>query len=113
MNYENLPVYKETYDLLLFAYQHTGKMQRQYRFTLAEEMKRSLQELLISIYQANIVRNKGSYISQARLELVRVRVCFRLMRDLHQLSEKQMAFLTEKIASISKQLVAWEKYNNK
>lgn len=35
MNYENLPVYKATFDLLLMVYRRTPRMQRDYRYTLA------------------------------------------------------------------------------
>ncbi|MDI9604878.1 MAG: four helix bundle protein [Bacteroidota bacterium] len=110
MNYENLPVYKVTFDLLLFVYKHTVKMQREYRFTLAEEMKMALQEMLMAIYRANVVKDKAQHISQARQELVRVRVLFRLMRELQQLSPKQTVTIMEQVASISKQLTAWEKF---
>ena len=42
MNYENLPVYKSTFDLLVQVYRITGNMQREYRFTLAEQLKLQL-----------------------------------------------------------------------
>ncbi|WP_329903454.1 four helix bundle protein [Porphyromonas pogonae] len=110
MNYENLPVYKATFDLLIYVYRYTVKIQREYRYTLAEEMKRTLQEVLMEIYRANIVRDKADHISRARQELVRVRVHFRLMRELKLLSLKQCVMITESIADISKQLTAWEKH---
>lgn len=111
MNYENLPVYKETLDLLVFIYKITANVDRRYRYTMVEELKKSLQEMLIQIYAANISRSKQTAIAKAKEELVRVRVFIRLMKELKQLSLKQLAFVIEKIASISKQLTAWEKYS--
>ena len=58
MNYENLPVYKATFDLLLMVYRRTPRMQRDYRYTLGEEAKRALQEVISCIYQANL-RDEG------------------------------------------------------
>lgn len=110
MNYENLPVYKETLELLVFVYKTTINVERQYRYTLVEELKKSLQEILIHIYTANTVYDKQVAITNARQELVRVRVFIRLMKELKQLSLKQLAFVIDKIASLSKQLAAWEKY---
>ena len=49
---DNVRVYKDAFDLLLFVYRTTVTMRREYRFTLAEEMKRTLQQLLTSIYEA-------------------------------------------------------------
>lgn len=113
MNYENLPVYKVTFDLLLFVYRNTTRMQREYRYTLAEETKRALQEVLVAIYRANLTAEKLPHIEEARRELVRVRTLFRLMRELKQLSKGQQALVVEGIAEISKQLAAWEKYVKK
>lgn|GEM_PF-4518096 len=61
MNYENLPVYKATFDLLLMVYRRTPRMQRDYRYTLGEEAKRALQEVISCIYQANL-RDEGKLV---------------------------------------------------
>ncbi len=111
MNYEQLPVYKDSYHLLMFIYKYTSRINRQYRYTLAEEIKKACQEILISIYNANTTKeSKTIYIVKAKDELIRVRILFRIMRDLNQLSEKQIVQIIDKISSISKQLTAWHKY---
>ncbi len=110
MNYEGLPVYKVSLDLLVFIYKITSKVERQYRYTLVEELKQSLQEILVQIYTANTIYNKEIAIAKARQELVRARVLITVMKELKLLSVKQIITITEKIASISKQLTAWEKY---
>lgn len=111
MNYENLPVYKTTYDLLLMVYRRTPRMQRDYRYTLAEEAKRALQEVISCIYQANL-REKGklAYIPKARDHLVRFKVLFRLMESLHQPPEKDIVLMSDMVADISSQLQKWESY---
>lgn len=110
MNYEKLPVYVDTYELLIFVYKYTHKLERQYRYTLAEELKKALQEVMINIYKANISKDKLLAMDNAIEELARVKVLFRVLRDLHQLSIKQEARLIDKIASVSTQLKAWKKY---
>ncbi len=110
MNYEQLPVYKDSYRLLTFIYIYTRRINRQYRYTLAEELKKACQEILIQIYEANTSVDKVSHIKEAMRWLVRVRILFRILRDLNQLSEKQIVRIIDEIASISKQLTAWYKY---
>ena len=110
MNYENLPVYKSTFDLLLQVYRITGNMQREYRFTLAEQLKLQLQKLLVMIYQANISDDKLKAIGDCRLQLVEVRILFQLAQELNQLKDKQAAQLSIKVSDISRQLQQWETY---
>lgn len=111
MNYENLPVYKLTFDLLLEVYRRTPRMQRDYRYTLGEEAKHALQDVIACIYQANL-RKEGKlvYIPRARDSLVRFKVLFRLMESLNQLSKKDIVLMGDMIADISTQLQKWEAY---
>ena len=44
--YNQLPVYKATYDLLLYVYQTGKDVQRDYRYTLGETLKRDLITIL-------------------------------------------------------------------
>ena len=113
MNYENLPVYKSTFDLLLQVYRISGNMQREYRFTLAEQLKLRLQELLSLIYQANICDDKLKGIGDCRRKLVEARVLFQLAQELNQFKDKQSAQLSIKVSDISKQLQQWENYFKK
>ena len=44
--YENLPVFKVAYDLLLETYKMTKNMQRDYRYSIGEKLKEVLQGVL-------------------------------------------------------------------
>lgn len=109
MHYAELPVFKEAYDLVLEVYRSSPTMQREYRYTLGEEIKKEIVQLLFCVYRANMTRQKAPYIRQARecIELVRLR--FRLLHDLKQLPVRQMARMNLRIEEISKQLAAWHK----
>ena len=55
--YNQLPVYKATYDLLLYVYQIGKNVQRDYRYTLGETLKKDLimiLEIFLFIYKQNI-----------------------------------------------------------
>ena len=107
--YDNLPVYKVCYDLILLIFASGRHMQRDYRFTLGETMKKELILLMSNIYRANCRYQKKGLISQARENLELVRLLLRLSMELKQVPLKTFATANEKIENISKQLTAWEK----
>ena len=63
--YNQLPVYKATYDLLLYVYQIGKNVQRDYRYTLGETLKKDLIMILTLIYRANSTRQKVETIIEA------------------------------------------------
>lgn len=107
--YENLPVYKAVYDLILMMFRLNRNLSRDYRYTLGENIKNGLVTLIVCIYNANGLTEKKSLISQAREQIVIVKLQIRLLRDLNQINIKQYASACELIESISKQLSAWQK----
>ena len=108
-NYDQLPVFKATYDLLLRIFHLCRHWQRDIRHTLGENLKREIMEIEQLVYQANATTDKVPYISQARLEMVNVKLQMRIVYDLKEVSLHQYASLAEQAESISKQLTAWEK----
>lgn len=113
MIYDNLPVYKSTYDLLLMVFRLNRNFQRDYRYTLGENVKNELVALLVCIYQANSTVQKVPHLQKAREHVVVVKLQIRLLMDLKQINLKQYAAAAELIESISKQLAAWHKSSEK
>jgi hypothetical protein len=107
--YDNLPVYKACYSLLLMLFNGARHMQRDYRYTLGETMKNELIALITNIYLANCRTNKKDLLITARENIEVVRLMLRLAVDLKQFPLKLSAAANEKIESISKQLTAWER----
>lgn len=107
--YDNLPVYKVCYDLLILLFNACRNMQRDFRFTLGELIKKEMLSLIVSIYRANCRQRKKELLIQAREHIEVVRLMLRLCMELKQLPLKTIAVSNEKIESISKQLVAWER----
>lgn len=109
--YDNLPVYKQSYDLLLDVYTVSKNLSRDYRFSLGEELKKKIMDLMICIYHANANADeqKIKYLRSAREYVVEIKLFIRLLADLKQISISRQALFTEKVESVSKQLAAWEK----
>lgn len=107
--YDELPVFKATYDLLLRIYVVSQHWSRDIRYTLGEELKKEVIEILQLIYQANSSRKKIAYLSSSKVKLVKVMLQIRIAKDLKQLTVNQYGLLAEMQENVSKQLSGWEK----
>lgn len=107
--YTNLPVFKDSYQLLLGFCQIAPNLPRDCRYTLGQELRSRLMEIMVLIYRANSTRAKQPIIAKMRQLLVEVQVYLRLMSNLHYMADKHYLRLAELSASLSKQMAAWEK----
>jgi hypothetical protein len=64
--YDELPVYKATYDLLLEMFRFTKDFSKEYKYTVGESLKKETIELLTLIFRANSKNDKGSVLQEAR-----------------------------------------------
>ncbi|MBC8196264.1 MAG: four helix bundle protein [Candidatus Marinimicrobia bacterium] len=111
MNYNELPVYKATYDLLLEVFKFTKNFNKEYKYTVGESIKNETLDLITLIYRANNKRNKIEIIKEAREKIEVIRLYIRLMKDLHQISIKRFVQVNIQIENVSKQLTGWQKYS--
>ena len=104
----NLPVYKESYDLLLGFFQVAKQFNREYKFTLGEQVKEEIIALVLDVYRANSVRtDRLKHIQSARERVEVIRLLLRLLRDLRQLPLDKFVVLNTRLESISRQLTGW------
>jgi uncharacterized protein YpuA (DUF1002 family) len=107
--YLHLPVYKASYDLLIEMFKTIKDFNREYKYTLGENMKKEAIEMVTNIYRANASFSKKPYIEKAREKIETIRIFFRLTRDLRQVSLERFVDINENIENVSKQLSAWER----
>ena len=107
--YNELPVYKATYDLLLAIFQFTKNFSKEYKYTVGESLKKETIELIILIYRANSRTNKQDTLQTAREHIEVVRLLIRLMKDMHQISVKVFTQINIQVENVSKQLTGWQK----
>jgi len=103
--YDNLPVYKVSYDLLQKLFVVISNFKRDYKHTLWETIKQEAIALIIAIYRANSHREKKSHLEQARGHIEVVRLLIRLCKDLREVTLKDFVIINQMVESISKQLV--------
>ncbi len=109
--YNNLPVYKVSYELLVELFKYTKNFSREYKYTIGESIKKEVLEMIRNIYRANSIQMKKNVIQSARENVETIRLFLRLLKDLQQINIVKFVFLNEKIEDVSKQLTAWQKTN--
>jgi len=108
--YNNLPVYKTSYDLLLNLFKFSNNFSRDYKYTLGENIKKEVIDLINNIYFCNReIEGRKEKIIQALKSTETIRLYLRLLKDLKQINLNKFIILNEQIESISKQLTAWKK----
>lgn len=108
--YDNLPVYKASYDLLVELFRFTKDFGREYKYTLGESIKKEVIAMITHIYRANsAIDGRAARIQAARENVEVIKLYLRLLKDLKQISLEKFVFLNMKIESVSKQLFAWQK----
>lgn len=107
--YTNLPIYKDSYSLMLSVSRMMPNLPRDCRYTLGQDTRRKIMEMIVLIYRANRTRNKVPIIETMRETLLEVQVYIRLMSDMKYISENKYAELMEQTSSMSKQMASWEK----
>lgn len=108
--YDNLPVYKDSYDLLIQTFEIVKTFDKQYKYTIWDKIKNEIIDLITSIYRANSsFDTRLQNIKKSREQIEVLKLYFRLSRDLKIISLNKFADLILKIETLSKQLYAWEK----
>lgn len=107
--YFNLPVYKESYELLITIFQYTTKLPKDYKYTLGERLKNEATAVLVSIFEASQLKDKSKAVAiqKALISLEKCRLFIRILKDLNIWGISRQASLNQKIESISKQLTQW------
>jgi len=107
--YDNLPVYKASYDLLVEIFQFVKSFSKEYKYTVGEKLKNETLEMIMNIFRANSRQQKKEVIQTARENIEVIRVLLRLIKDLKQININKFVTINEKIENVSKQLAGWQK----
>ena len=105
--YYDLPVYRDTYKLILLVYEVTKDFPKQYKYSLGQDMQRDALQLVRSIYRANKASQKKEYLDGFLDEFELLKLEIRLCVDIKILSFKKQAEFTSLMDSIGKQVTGW------
>lgn len=108
--YSQLPIYRDSYQLLLEIYQVTNKFARDFKYTLGQDMKRDSLALFRYLYGANMsIEKRREYLDNFLTSFELLKIEMRLCADLKILSLNKLAQLSLLMDNISKQANGWKK----
>ena len=110
--YNQLPIYRDAYSLLLEIYQVSSRFPRDFKYTLGQDMKRDSLALFRDLYGANVsIENRNMHLDRFLTAFELLKVELRLCVDLNVLPIKKLAQLSLIMDSIAKQATAWRRSN--
>jgi len=112
MNYCHLEVYKSSYKLLNLVFLHTKNLNKEYKYTLAEQIKQRCFNILLLIYKINRKKDRLGLIDTALDDVEFVRLSVRLLRDLKVLNDRKFTILNLQIEDVKVQFEKWYKFEN-
>ena len=102
-----MPVYRDTYQLILKIFEITKDFSKEYKYTLGQDMKRDALHLIRSIYRANKHKNRVDHLEVFLDELELLKLEIRLCVDMKLLPIKKQALLSELLERIGRQVTGW------
>lgn len=111
--YEHLPLYKLIYDFILYFFKLSDNFSKGYKYGFANEVRDSLLRLLEIVIIANNNTNKVENLKNAEIELEKIKIKIRLLKDLKLIGLKSYCYCAKQLISIGKQLYAWKNWSQK
>lgn len=111
--YSELPVYRDSYQLLLDVYRLTSGFGHEYKYSLGQDMKRDVLALFRHLYHANRSVDKAQHLEQFLDDFELLKLELRICMDLKLMSVKKMAQLSQLMDSIGRQTTAWRNKSKK
>ncbi len=105
--YTELPVYRDTYQLILRVFEYTKEFSKEYKYTLGQDMKRDALQLMRGIYRANKATDKKEHLERFLDEFELLKLEIRLCVDMKLLPLKKQAELSGLMDRIGKQVTGW------
>jgi hypothetical protein len=105
-----LPIYKQTYDLLSLSIDITKNFPRDFKRSYGEKIRTECVDMTVLIFRANVSRQKTPHIQELRERLQVTELLLRMSRDKRWISVPQYASAVELTQSIGKQATGWERY---
>jgi len=106
--YYTLPVYRDTYKLILAIFDITKNFPKEYKFTLGQDMKRDSLTLVRHIYRANKSYSKKEHLEDFLDDFEILKLELRLCADMKILSMKMQSELSLLMDTIGKQINGWK-----
>jgi len=113
---EKPKLYRKLYQLLKFLYQATNNFEKQYKYSLGEDILKLTWQCMDLVVEANALtkEEKQGKIKKLSVTFDQLKIRLRMAQELEQLSEGQYSHLqTEHMKEAGKLIGGWVKWSNK
>ena len=107
--YYTLPVYRDTYRLVLLLFKLIKEFSREYKYTLGQDMRHDTMRLVRYIYRANKGEGRKEHLQNFADDFELVKLQVRLCHDLRLISPKQFSEVILLMDAIGKQISGWSR----
>ena len=107
--FEHLPIYKQSYNLLVEFHKLLPNFPKKYKFTIGSEIINDLTKGIVMIIQINRRKEKSDLLEDLILLFEKVKLQIRLLKGLEVISKELYFNLSDKIIQILKQCEGWKK----
>lgn len=107
---EELPIYKDTYDLVHLFLNYTGTFPKRFKYTLGERLVTKSLDLFTCIQKANRFKeNRAKHLEDFLVNFADVKTIVRFCNELRIFSIAQEAETSRLMVIIEKQAISWKK----
>jgi len=106
---EDMKIFHKTYEFLKWLHTLLNKFPKSEKYTMAQKIENTSLNFLESIIQSNNDFDKKQALQKAILELDKLRIFFRLSKDLQFISFDQYEYGSNLINEIGRMLGGWYK----
>ncbi len=107
--FNSLPVYGLTYRLAVEITEMSSRLEKNYRYSLGEDIRREVKKALLLITLAGKGYERDKNVHSAFLAMLDVQLSLRILNDLKNLPDKRYVYFLEITEEILKQLSNWER----
>lgn len=107
--FQHLPIYRSSYQLLLEASLAIKSFPREYKYTLGQKMREEIIEVIVLVFKANSTKRKKDILDDLISRIQVASLLFRLCHDMKILPLKRYVALSAISDSIGKQATGWKK----
>ena len=107
-----MKIFHKTYEFLKWLHTLLNKFPKSEKYTMAQKIENTSLDFLESIIESNNDFDKKKSLRRAIVELDKLRIYFRLSKDLQFISFSQYEYGSKLINEIGRMLGGWYKKNN-
>ena len=107
MQDELLPAVQKAYDINRWLLPQVERFSRRYKFGIGARLQDTALDLCLALIEAGHARRKETPLYRANRLLDQLRILFRLACDVHLMSARQHAFVSERNEELGRMIGGW------